>query len=178
MPLRPVTLGSACLATPEAKRRELAQLVEGLLAQDADGDPTYYRIGGDVSPATGLDCSGLVVWGARLLGLDLPARGIRVTDEMFRKLERLELGDVGPGDLALYGTGREPDPATHVVVVLGPGPDKGGFRVASMSGGGAWCTSLELAKQRRPVAKLKEFGSQHYRAGGIGFFRLPFPTAT
>lgn len=172
-PLVRVTPGSACLNTPEAKRRELAALVEQLVLEDAAGVPTYYVLGGDAAPSSGLDCSGLVVWAARQLGLDLKRLGIRVTDDMWRRFARVETPE--PGDVALYGSGREPDPAVHVVVVLGEGPDAGGYRVASMSGGGRWCTSLQLARERTPPARLREFKSQHYGRGDfIGFYRLPF----
>lgn len=160
--------GPVCAPDPRSLRSELVALVVALLEAR---EPTYYVLGGSTSPATGLDCSGLIVWACRQLGVDLAAGGIRSTDHMWRRLEAVQAPE--PGDLALYGRGREPDPCEHVCLILGPGAG-GEFAVAGMSGGGRWCTSLEAAKHRTPPANLRRFACHTYRSDFVGFRRLPF----
>ena len=157
-----------CAADQAALERELVELV----AQDLGGEQTiWYRWGGDKDRESGLDCSGYIVVLCRQVGVELPAELGRSTEHFFHGLRRLEAAR--PGCVALYGRNRPEDRANHVMLVLGPGADKGAFRVAGMSGGGSWCTSIAAAKARRPEARLKAFGTQLYRGGFLGFFELP-----
>lgn len=156
-----------CTDTAAAKRAELVAVVE----RDLAGAPIHYVWGGDDSREAGLDCSGYVVVLCRELGLDLVEAAGRTTDDFHRKLERVEAP--APGDLALYGTGKKADPANHVMVVLGEGLD-GQRRVAGMSGGGRWATSIQASKERNPPARLKAFSHHLYRKDFLGFYRLPF----
>lgn len=92
-----------------------------------------YRFGG-VSPATGLDCSGLVLNVFRnALGLDLP----RTAREMARLGDKIGRHDLKPGDLVFFNTMRRT--FSHVGIYLGDdkfvhAPARGGkVRVESIS---------------------------------------------
>lgn len=74
-----------------------------------------YRFGGN-SPATGLDCSGLVRYVyANTLGLDLPRRA----NEISKLGTPIELGELKPGDLLFYNTLRSA--YSHVAIYIGEG---------------------------------------------------------
>ena len=154
-----------CADTAAAKRAEGIALLEEMLA----GAPVWYVWGGSASPESGFDCSGLVVWLAGRLGIELPTPRPN-TDDIFRLFEKVE--SPAPLDLCLYGSGKKADPANHVMVVLGEGLD-GQRRVAGMSGGGRWATSLQASKERNPPARLKAFSHHLYRKDFLGFYRLP-----
>ena len=157
-----------CAADQAALERELVELV----AQDLGGEQTiWYRWGGDKDRESGLDCSGYIVVLCRQVGVELPAELGRSTEHFFHGLRRLETGRAGC--VALYGRNRPEDRANHVMVVLGLGPDEGGFIVAGMIGGGSWCTSIAAAKARRPQARLRAYQSHLYRPDFLGFFELP-----
>ena len=86
---------------------------------------TPYRWGGE-SPATGFDCSGLVRWAYRRVGIDLPHSSYALYSEGRRVREtRMEAGDIlffeGLGHVGLYlGNGRmvhSPETGRNVEVV-------------------------------------------------------------
>ena len=86
---------------------------------------TPYRWGGE-SPATGFDCSGLVRWAYRRVGLDLPHNSYALYGVGRRVREtRMEAGDIlffdGLGHVGLYlGNGRmvhSPETGRNVEVV-------------------------------------------------------------
>ncbi|NMG54983.1 C40 family peptidase [Aromatoleum aromaticum] len=84
-----------------------------------------YRFGGN-SPATGLDCSGLVQNVFRnALGLNLP----RTAREMARLGDKVGLQDLKPGDLVFFNTMRRT--FSHVGIYMG----EGRFLHAPASGG-------------------------------------------
>lgn len=157
------TVGMMSAATPAHLRAELAEK----LLQMAVGPVIYYLWGG-VSPKTGMDCSGLVMWLCSQLSVPLPM-GRPNTDMLWTMLERVDSGSEEGGDLALYGSGDVRDPANHVMVRLADG------RVAGMSGGGSRTTSIAIAKQQN--ARLKIQDSHLYRKDFIGWRRLPLNLA-
>jgi cell wall-associated NlpC family hydrolase len=69
-----------------------------------------YRWGGE-SPRTGFDCSGLVRWAFRTVGVHLP----RTTWQMLRRGEHVKRTKIKPGD-AIFFFGGE-----HVAIYLGNG---------------------------------------------------------
>lgn len=154
-----------CTASPEDLEREVAAWVEGLLERP---EPTWYLWGGDKSPETGLDCSGLVCWACRQISTPLPL-GRPNTDVLWRQLLP---GKGGPGQLALYGHGDvDPaDPACHVMIGLSDG------RVAGMSGGGR--ANQSIAYSRVHGARLLARKDHLYRADFAGWRRLPFHLVT
>lgn len=92
-----------------------------------------YRRGGSI-PATGLDCSGLVMNVFRnAVGLDLP----RTATEMSRVGESVKRQELKPGDLVFFNTMRRT--FSHVGIYLGDGqfvhsPSRGGkVRVEDMA---------------------------------------------
>jgi cell wall-associated NlpC family hydrolase len=92
-----------------------------------------YRFGG-TSPATGLDCSGLVLNVFRnAVGLDLP----RTAREMAKLGDQVGRQDLKPGDLVFFNTMRRT--FSHVGIYLGEGkfvhaPSTGGkVRIESIS---------------------------------------------
>jgi hypothetical protein len=105
------------------------------------------------------DCSGLVVYGLRALGLI--DKNVDFSAEDFRKLcVRLENEEpAAPGDFAIYGGKR----ASHIVVFIDA------RRVISASGGDSGCTSPEIAKRQN--AAIKIHGNVNYRQGLLGVYR-------
>ena len=105
------------------------QLVDGALSYLG----IRYRFGG-TSPATGLDCSGLVLNVFRnAVGLDLP----RTAREMANLGDKIGRQELKPGDLVFFNTMRRT--FSHVGIYLGDGkfvhaPSSGGkVRVESIS---------------------------------------------
>ncbi|MBM3782088.1 MAG: NlpC/P60 family protein [Acidobacteria bacterium] len=72
-----------------------------------------YTYGGS-SPDTGFDCSGLVQWVFRRVGVILP----RETQDQFLFGASVDRAALLPGDLVFFTTG--PHPASHVGIVIGP----------------------------------------------------------
>lgn len=107
-----VTLLAGCAAAPP--RPERAPVAGALgtraaaLASRLVGAP--YRSGG--SSPDGFDCSGLVVYVYRELGVALP----RTAAEQRAALERVSATALAPGDLVFFST-----PADHVGIYLGGG---------------------------------------------------------
>jgi cell wall-associated NlpC family hydrolase len=106
-----------------------------------------YRFGG-TSPATGFDCSGLVLNVFRnAVGLDLP----RSASEMASLGDKIGKQDLKPGDLVFFNTMRRT--FSHVGIYLGDGkfvhaPSSGGkVRVENIA-----ADVLGQALQRRPPA--------------------------
>lgn len=74
-----------------------------------------YRFGGN-SPATGLDCSGLVRYVyANTLGMDLPRRSAEIS----KVGTPIDLAELKPGDLLFYNTLRSA--YSHVAIYIGEG---------------------------------------------------------
>ncbi|MBS7456460.1 C40 family peptidase [Coralloluteibacterium stylophorae] len=95
---------------------------------------TPYRYGGN-TPDSGFDCSGLVVYVYRdVADLALP-RTSRAMNEL--DAPRIRLGQIAPGDLVFFGSGRS---ASHVGIYVGEGrfvhaPNSGGtVRMDSLDG--------------------------------------------
>lgn len=94
-----------------------------------------YRFGGN-SPASGLDCSGLVHYVySHTLGLDLPRRA----EEISKLGQPIDVSELRPGDLLFYNTLRRT--YSHVAIYVGEGrfvhaPSRGKrVRVEEMSAG-------------------------------------------
>ena len=96
-----------------AKLQDITHRASELAVQALSMLGINYRYGG-TSPETGLDCSGLVryvfkeAWGA-----DLP----RTSAEISRVGEKVDKGDLQPGDLVFYNTLRRG--FSHVGIYLG-----------------------------------------------------------
>lgn len=106
-----------------------------------------YRRGGS-SPATGLDCSGLVqnVF-SKSVGLTLPRRA----DEMARLGQKVDRKSLMPGDLVFFNTMRRAN--SHVGIYVG----EGRFLHAPSSGG---------------VVRIDDMGQKYWRARFNGARRL------
>ena len=97
---------------------------------------TPYRWGGN-TPESGFDCSGLVGYVYRTtLGIELP----RVSRDMARSGEKVDRGDMSPGDLVFFGRRGKVD---HVGIYLGEGrfvhaPRTGRDVTVSTMQGGYW----------------------------------------
>lgn len=105
-----------------------------------------YRFGG-TSPATGLDCSGLVQAVFRnALGLDLP----RTAREMASRGDKIGKQDLKPGDLVFFNTMRRA--FSHVGIYVGDGQflhspsSGGGVRVEDM-GASYWSKRFNGARR-------------------------------
>lgn len=70
-----------------------------------------YRYGGS-SPATGFDCSGLMMWSWAQVGVSLP----RTSRGQFAATQRIPMSQIQPGDLVFYGS-----PVYHVGMYVGGG---------------------------------------------------------
>jgi peptidoglycan DL-endopeptidase CwlO len=107
-----VTLLAGCAASPPRPERVPPAGALGAraaaLASRLVGTP--YRSGG--STPDGFDCSGLVFYVYRELGVSLP----RTAAEQRAALERVPATALAPGDLVFFST-----PADHVGIYLGGG---------------------------------------------------------
>ncbi len=73
---------------------------------------------GGTDPATGVDCSGLVQWVYRQVGIDLP----RTAQEQFDATARVPRDQLQPGDVVFFaGTYQSSDWITHVGIYVGNG---------------------------------------------------------
>ncbi len=85
------------------------------LARAQTGIPYLW---GGASPTPGFDCSGLVQWVYRQVGVDLP----RTAQQQFDATLRLTLDELRPGDLTFYArTYPSLEPITHVGIYIGNG---------------------------------------------------------
>lgn len=75
---------------------------------------------GGGSPRSGFDCSGLVQWVYRQVGVDLP----RTAQQQFDATVRISQSDLRPGDLVFFAwtiATTPSEPITHVGIYLGNG---------------------------------------------------------
>ena len=73
---------------------------------------------GGADPATGVDCSGLVQWVYRQVGIDLP----RTAQEQFDATARVPRDQLQPGDMVFFAsTYASSDWITHVGIYVGNG---------------------------------------------------------
>lgn len=142
------------------KRRRAAEvggrLVEKLMS--VLGTPYVW---GSRDPATGLDCSGAVVWALRELGLQ-PKKWNSTAAGMKKDSSVVIVPQ--PGDLAFYGSLFG---VSHVMVYAGDG------KVVGASGGGPGTT---LAEARAKGAGVKVLPVD-YRSDFRGYGRLPVQEA-
>lgn len=105
------------------------------------------------------DCSGLMVYALRVLGLI--SKNQDYSSEDFRKLCTKLTDKDRPriGDFAVYGKNK----ATHIVAIVD------GNRVISASGGDSTCTSVEIA--RRKGAAVRLHSGINYRPDLLGVYR-------
>ena len=123
----------AAKATQNSVIGEYTHAAEQLVDEALSYLGIRYRFGG-TSPATGLDCSGLVLNVFRnAVGLDLP----RTAREMANLGDKIGRQELKPGDLVFFNTMRRT--FSHVGIYLGDGkfvhaPSSGGkVRVESIS---------------------------------------------
>jgi murein DD-endopeptidase len=138
--------------TPSARPRTGARQAPGSNAVGSDvvrhalamiGTP--YRYGG-ASPR-GFDCSGLVQYAYRQIGVSVP----RTTEQQFAAARRIDRRDAQPGDLLFFRFTRT---VSHVGIYLGDGR----FVHAPTSG-----RNVEIMSLEQP----------HYRKHFVGIGRLP-----
>jgi hypothetical protein len=79
----------------------------------AVGDPYVFGAAGPHA----FDCSGLVYWAARLVGVNLP----RTSEEQWAATERIGINDLRPGDLIFEQWPGDQAAPGHVVVWMGGG---------------------------------------------------------
>lgn len=107
----------ACASAPE-RPIERVEAGAALSSRAADyalmmiGKP--YRFGGS-SPATGFDCSGLVQYSYRQVGVMLP----RTTDDQMRAAEPIRVSSLRRGDLVFFD--EEGKKNSHVGIYIGHG---------------------------------------------------------
>lgn len=131
-------------------RRDFVQI---LLSQI--GKPYVWGSNG----SDGFDCSGLMVYALRVLGLITKHQDYSADD--FRRL-CVKLADKERpriGDFAVYGKNK----ATHIVAIVDDN------RVISASGGDSTCTSVEIA--RRKGAAVRLHSGINYRPDFLGVYR-------
>ncbi len=129
----PAQQAEATQLTQHSVLGEYTDAVEQLVDEALSYLGIRYRFGG-TSPATGLDCSGLVLNVFRnAVGLDLP----RTAHEMAKLGDQVGRHDLKPGDLVFFNTMRRT--FSHVGIYLGEGkfvhaPSSGGrVRVENIS---------------------------------------------
>ena len=127
---------------------------------------TPYIWGGS-NPNVGFDCSGFVIWVCQVF--DVLSGGDWTADELLHMTK--VCGEfVEPGDLCFYGkkgSGKTDEPAfdfaSHVGFYDGQG------NCISASGGGSDCLTLEDARKKNAMVKIKPV---HYRSDFLGYGRL------
>lgn len=95
-----------------------------------DGYP--YQFGG-MNPKTSFDCSGLMVWAFREIGVNLP----RTAQEQFDISKKITADELQPGDFIFFtGTYEAGRPVTHIGMYVGDG------KMFDANGGGIGFTNL------------------------------------
>ncbi len=98
--------------------------------QQFDGYP--YQFGG-MNPNTSFDCSGLMVWAFREIGVNLP----RTAQEQFDISKKITADELQPGDFIFFtGTYEAGRPVTHIGMYVGDG------KMFDANGGGIGFTNL------------------------------------
>jgi cell wall-associated NlpC family hydrolase len=88
--------------------------VGGAIAEVAMGMVgTPYRYGG-ADPRDGFDCSGLVYYSYGQAGYRVP----RTSQELFRAVRKIAVGDADPGDLMFF---QDQTKLSHVAIYVGDG---------------------------------------------------------
>lgn len=130
-------------------------------------------IWGGQAPATGFDCSGLIVWAMREAGRktdDLSAAGLY--DEYHRN--KVLPAAIRPGCLAFYGNTED---IAHVMVVIDVWPVKykglPAYVVCGARGGDSGTKSIDIAAAEAAFVDVR-FGNEYW-LGGLKFFVDPFP---
>ena len=108
-----LTIAARYATTPVVTSPIAAQAVA--LARSQVGTPYVW---GGSTPTPGFDCSGLVQWVYRQLGIDLP----RTAAEQYAATTRISSDQLQPGDLVFFAnTYPSPQPITHVGIYIGGG---------------------------------------------------------
>lgn len=95
-----------------------------------DGYP--YTFGG-MSPTTSFDCSGLMMWAFRKIGVNLP----RTAQEQYNVSQKITADELQPGDFIFFtGTYNAGRPVTHIGMYVGNG------KMFDANGGGIGFTDL------------------------------------
>lgn len=98
--------------------------------QQFDGYP--YQFGG-MNPKTSFDCSGLMVWAFREIGVNLP----RTAQEQYNVSKKITADELQPGDFIFFtGTYNAGRPVTHIGMYVGNG------KIFDANGGGIGFTNL------------------------------------
>lgn len=91
----------------KAKDRQIAEVIRA--ARSFTGTP--YKWGG--TTRSGIDCSGLTGNAFQAINVPLP----RTADAQALKGEKVKIGDLKPGDLVFFATGKKKREITHVGIV-------------------------------------------------------------
>jgi cell wall-associated NlpC family hydrolase len=116
-PAAPSSSGTAPKAQPPAPAPPAAPSIPpnsgatGAIAAAKSQLGRAYRYGGS-SPATGFDCSGLMLWSWAQVGVSLP----RTSGAQFAATQRVPVSQLQPGDLVFFGS-----PVYHVGMYVGGG---------------------------------------------------------
>jgi len=103
---------------------------------------TQYRYGG-TDPAEGFDCSGLVYYAYGQAGYRVP----RTSQEMFRAVRKIAVGQAGPGDLMFF---QDQTKLSHVGIYVGDGM----FVHAPASGRNVAIASLDVPYYRQHLVAV------------------------
>lgn len=118
-----------------------------------DGYP--YTFGG-MSPTTSFDCSGLMMWAFRKIGVNLP----RTAQEQYNVSQKITADELQPGDFIFFtGTYNAGRPVTHIGMYVGNG------KMFDANGGGIGFTDLNDPYWQ---AHLYGYGRVVNFAGGEG----------
>jgi cell wall-associated NlpC family hydrolase len=117
--------------------------IRGAIADVAMGMVgTRYRYGG-TDPIDGFDCSGLVYYAYGQAGYRVP----RTSQEMFRAVRKIAVGEAGPGDLMFF---QDQTKLSHVGIYVGDGM----FVHAPASGQNVVIASLEVPYYRQHLVAV------------------------
>jgi cell wall-associated NlpC family hydrolase len=97
--VEPIELAPDSQSYPQV-HQPAATLRQSVVAKARSVIGTPYRYGG-LSPVSGFDCSGLVVWVYETHGVDLP----RTTWEQTRAGQAVPVGQMHPGDIVVFKLG-------------------------------------------------------------------------
>ena len=110
----PATSSTVASGRVTVEPRVVDAQVGGAIADVAMGMVgTRYRYGG-TDPVEGFDCSGLVYYAYGQAGYRVP----RTSQEMFRAVRKIAVGQAGPGDLMFF---QDQTKLSHVGIYVGDG---------------------------------------------------------
>jgi probable lipoprotein NlpC len=100
---------ASCASSKKASVRE--EKVEKVIGTARSYIGTPYKYGG--TTRAGMDCSGLLINSFRVIDIALP----RSSEDQSKVGKEIKLGDIEPGDLVFFATGKKKRKVTHVGLV-------------------------------------------------------------